>query len=142
MTTSPSPVATTTTVDGRTRVNRIGQKARPNTTTRTTLPDALERALGDPETAADLVAHGARVSFVADAHCTVEGVRALRRQEFPVGGPSRGVSMSGPAIAAVAALGAAGDWQAAADRLVDAFRPACGDDLEVVRIYTMRLIMS
>jgi hypothetical protein len=142
MTDSPGTIDRTERATSSGRVNRIGRKARPNTTKRSTLPEALQRALADPAIVRELEQYGARVSFVADAHCTVDGITALRRREFPVGGPSRGVTMPGAAIAAIAALGAAGDWDAAAQRLVEAFRPVCGDDLEVVRIYTIRLILS
>jgi hypothetical protein len=126
---------------GTDQLHRINRKARPNTSVRVSLPDALRDALADPAIAADLMSGGARVSFVADAYCTVDGVHALRHREFPLGGPSRGVTMSPQTIAGIVATSRDAGWEAAAKDFVEAFRAATESDLDVVRIFTLRMIL-
>jgi hypothetical protein len=139
MTDSPGTIAPASPAS---RVNRISEKARPNTSVRSSLPDALRDALSDSAFVADLIESGARVSFVADAYCTVDGLHALRHREFPTNGPSRGVTMAAETLAAIVALGEHGDWPGAAECFVEAFRAASGSDLDVVRIFTLRFIVS
>jgi hypothetical protein len=122
-------------------INRISAKARPNTSVRASLPDALRDALSDPTMVAELCEHGARVSFIADAFCTEGGITALRHREFPAGGPSRGAPMSGETIADIATRFNRGEAEAAAARFLAAFTDATGAELDVVRIYTLRLIV-
>jgi hypothetical protein len=139
MTDSPGTIAP---ANPASRVNRISEKARPNTSVRSSLPDALRDALADAAFVADLTANGARVSFVADAYCTVDGLHALRHREFPTSSPSRGVTMAGETLTTVVTLGQGGDWPGAARCFIEAFRAASGSDLDVVRIFTLRFIVS
>jgi hypothetical protein len=123
------------------RVNRISQKARPNTAVRKSLPDALRDELTDAAVVETLVREGARVSFVGDASFTENGLHALRHREFPAGGPTRGVPMSGETIAELVKIGRGG-WAEAARIFLSVFVASYGTDLEVVRVFSLTFLAA
>ena len=83
------------------------------------------------------MANGARVSFIADAYFAENGVHALRHREFPSGGPTQGVRISGETFAEVLRITKDG-WEQAARIFLSVFVGEYGTDLDVVRFTRFR----